>query len=71
VVAGRDGPTKVVAGGPLRLTPGSSTEATVRFVLPAALDRMVVEPSARVPAISWTYRGEHWEDTAAHAVDLT
>jgi hypothetical protein len=71
VVAGRDGPTKVVAGGPLRLTPGSSTEATVRFELPAALARMVVEPSARVPSISWTYRGEHWEDTAAHPVDLT
>jgi hypothetical protein len=71
VVAGRDGPTKVVAGGPLRLTPGSSAEATVRFVLPAALERMVVEPSARVPPISWTYRGEHWDDTAAHPVDLT
>jgi hypothetical protein len=29
-----------------------------------------VEPSARVPPIRWRYRGEQWEDTAPHRVEL-
>jgi hypothetical protein len=68
LVRGRDGATKAVAGGPLRLTPGQSATVTARFALPAQLHQMVVEPSARVPAIAWSYRGEHWQDTAPHTV---
>jgi hypothetical protein len=30
-----------------------------------------VEPSARIPPISWRYRATHWLDTAKHTVDLT
>ena len=71
LVVGRDGPTKVVAAGPLRLQPGEHAEVTVRLVLPEGLDQLVVEPSARIPAISWRYRATHWQDTAEHTVDLT
>jgi hypothetical protein len=71
LVAGRDGPTKVVAAGPLRLEPGQRARVTVRFVLPEGLDRLVVEPSARIPPISWRYRATRWVDTARHTVDLT
>ena len=70
LVAGRDGPTNAVAAGPLRLKPGESSQVVVRFVLPQQLGRLVVEPSARIPPISWTYRGETWTDTERHTVEL-
>ncbi|HEY8216536.1 MAG TPA: DUF4012 domain-containing protein [Acidimicrobiia bacterium] len=70
LVAGRDGPTKVVAAGPLRLEPGETASVTVRFVLPEQLDQIVVEPSARTPAISWRFDGDRWRDTSPHTVDL-
>jgi hypothetical protein len=70
VVAGRDGPTRTVAAGPLRVAPGATATVTVEFVLPGGLNEMVVEPSARVPPIRWRYRGEQWEDTAPHRVEL-
>jgi hypothetical protein len=70
VVAGRDGPTRTVAAGPLRVLPGATATVTVEFVLPGGLTEMLVEPSARVPPIQWRFRGERWEDTAPHTVTL-
>jgi hypothetical protein len=70
VVLGRDGPTKVVGAGPLRVPRAGSARVTVRFTLPAGLDRLVVEPSARVPPISWRSGNARWRDTAPHAVPL-
>jgi hypothetical protein len=34
------------------------------------MEELVVEPSARLPRISWRFRGERWEDSEAHRVDL-
>jgi hypothetical protein len=70
LVAGWDGPTKVVGAGSLRLQQGQSTTIAVRFAVPAALDHLVIEPSARVPAISWRYGRQRWDDLGPHSVDL-
>jgi len=70
LVEGRDGPTKVVAAGPLRVAPGASATVTVSFVLPEGLADVVVEPSARVPPITWRYRGETWQDTSPYTVEI-
>lgn len=70
LVADRDGPTRVVGAGPLRLAPGEAASVMVRFTLPEQLEQIVVEPSARVPAIVWSYRGERWRDTRARTVVL-
>lgn len=65
--AGPDGPTTVVAW-PVRIDRGSSVTEVIRFRLPAAADRHVVEPSARVPAIEWTAQGRSWTDNDRHQV---
>jgi len=68
LVLGRDGPTKVVGAGPLRVARGASARVKVRFTLPAGLDHLVVEPSARVPPIAWRSGAAQWRDTAPHVV---
>ena len=67
---GRDGPTEVVVAGPLRVRAGTTAHVTVRFTLPAGLDRLVVEPSARVPPVAWRSGRRQWHDTASHVVAL-
>jgi len=68
-VTGVDGPTKVV-GGFVRLGRGATATVTVRFSLPAGVEQLRVEPSARVPPIAWTARGQEWSDTAARDLEL-
>ena len=68
VVNGVDGPTKVV-GGFVRLLRGASVTVTVRFTLPDGASTLRVEPSARVPPISWRSLGERWSDTASHHLE--
>jgi hypothetical protein len=70
VAQGPDGPTNMTAAGPLRLAPGARATVEVRFVVPDTMEELVVEPSARLPRISWRFRGERWEDSEAHRVDL-
>jgi hypothetical protein len=67
-VAGGDGPTRVV-GFQLDLPRGESRTAILRFHLPAGADHLVVEPSARVPAISWHYGSSEWEDSASRVAN--
>jgi hypothetical protein len=62
-VAGTDGPTRVV-GLQLRVDHQKSRTAVVRFTLPGDHGRVRVEPSARVPAITWTGPGGTWPDGA-------
>jgi hypothetical protein len=62
-VAGADGPTRVV-GLQLRVDHQKSRTAVVRFTLPGDHGRLRVEPSARVPAITWTGPGGTWPDGA-------
>lgn len=64
VVSGRDGPSRVVAVE-VRLDRGASTTVDVRFRLPRRHGRIVVEPSARVPAMTWHYGARRWQDTDA------
>lgn len=69
LVSGVDGQTKVV-GGLIRLARGASSTVTIRFQVPDALESILIEPSARVPAVSWTAGGERWDDTSAVRVAL-
>lgn len=58
--AGDDGPTRVLAV-PVRVDRGQTTTVTFRFRIAAERAFFVVEPSARVPAVSWTAPGGPWK----------
>jgi Protein of unknown function (DUF4012) len=64
--AGPDGPTQVVAV-PAAVPKGQQQTFTVTFSLPAR-GSLRVEPSARIPAISWTLPGQQGNDTKARTV---
>jgi hypothetical protein len=68
-VAGADGPTRVV-GFQLELARGEERTVTLRFRLPANADHVEVEPSARVPGISWRYGPSAWEDSASRTANF-
>jgi hypothetical protein len=56
VLDGGDGPTVVVAGE-LTVGRGERAEVVVRGVLPAGLDEITIEPSARIPRTRWVVDG--------------
>lgn len=58
---GRDGQT-VVVGASTRIARGAERTYVIRFSLPAAQRGLVVEASARVPPIRWTFGGDRWDD---------
>jgi len=64
--AGPDGPAQVVAV-PMTIKRGESATFTVRFDLPAH-GSLTVEPSARIPAEAWHFRGRDFADTGRHEV---
>ena len=66
-VAGADGPNRVVATE-FRLLAGKTRTLVVRFRLPGRHGAIRIEPSARVPGVDWTFRGEHWTDSAPRVV---
>jgi hypothetical protein len=68
IVLGPDGPTKVVAA-PVQLGRGESVILKVRFRLPGAVDRMWVEPSARVPSVTWKFDGRTWADEQVERIE--
>lgn len=53
---GGDGPT-VVVGGEVVVRRGQTVTVTVTGLLPAGLDQVVLEPSARVPRTRWVVDG--------------
>lgn len=58
--AGADGPTTVVAWQ-VRIPRGARVTHVVRFRLPQGRGTLVVEPSARLPAVGWEAQGQRWE----------
>lgn len=69
-VAGGDGRTRVV-GFQLDLPRGESRTAVLRFRLPHGAEHLVVEPSARVPAITWHYGSSTWQDSASRTAKFS
>lgn len=67
VVAGADGPTRVI-GAAISIPRGAEQTLVVRFRLPVGRRRLRVEPSARLPPIDWTSGGSHWRDDASRTV---
>ena len=67
-VVGADGPTRLV-GFQLDLARGTSRQVVLRFHLPERVRSLRVEPSARVPAITWHYESEDWEDSASRTAN--
>jgi hypothetical protein len=61
VAAGPDGPTRVIAFE-LRVPPGGEQVAVLEFELPAAEKGGTVIPSARIPAVAWSFRGAEFDD---------
>ncbi len=66
---GGDGPTSVVAGE-LDLLRGEEATVTVTAELPAGVDRLTVEPTARVPRTRWEVQGETLDRDRRRTVDL-
>jgi hypothetical protein len=67
-VAGRDGPTRVVAFQ-LDLPAGEAVTHVLRFTLPARQRSLDVAPSARVPAVRWRHGAEAWEDSESRTLN--
>jgi hypothetical protein len=67
VVAGPDGPTRVV-GTEMRLLQGEKKDFVLRFTVPTGYERVTIEPSARYPAIVWSYGTEIWRDNSARTI---
>jgi hypothetical protein len=65
--SGPDGPAQVWAV-PVHLGAGTSTTVNVRFTMPGDHGRVKVEPSARVPAVSWSAPGASWQSDAGRVV---
>ena len=67
VVAGADGPTRVI-GTAIRLPRGGKQTLTARFELPRAEQSLRVQTAARFPALRWTAVGASWTDEGARTV---
>jgi hypothetical protein len=69
VVAGRDGPTRVV-GFYFRLAKGESRTYVLRFELPnSASTSLSVMASSRFPGVTWHYAEEQWEDSESRVAN--
>ena len=69
-VAGADGETRVI-GSDVALAQGEAVTKVFRFEVPnGALDEIVIEPSARVPAVRWTVEGARVRPQPAAAIKL-
>jgi hypothetical protein len=60
-VAGRDGLSQVVATG-INVPRGNTQEIVLRFDRPESAQGTRILPSARVPAVDWSYRDETFSD---------
>ena len=64
-VHGTDGLTKVLGTGYLRIARGAVRTISFTFQLPKGVSSIRVEPSARVPPITWHRGTKTWQDTRA------
>ena len=69
-LSGGDGPT-VVIGGRLLVPRGKTAEVTVTAVLPAGVERITREPSARISPTTWTVEGDDGVRDRRHTVTVT
>jgi hypothetical protein len=69
-LAGADGPTSVV-GGEVVVAPGSTAEVVVTLTLPRGLDRLTLEPSARIPRTRLVLGGHEPTVDRRRTVDLS
>ncbi len=66
-VAGPDGPTRVV-GFQLSIPAGGRQTVLVHFLLPRHEGSLLVEPTARIPAMHWTSGGHTWSDAGSRRI---
>jgi hypothetical protein len=64
---GPDGPTQMIAA-PVLVPAGTSRIVVVRFRLPAGVDGVHVEPSARIPPMEWSTDQARWRGDAVRTV---
>lgn len=69
IVRGADGPTQSVAVA-IALPRGEERTVTLSFDLPATTDRLVVEPSARIPPATFTSGRREFLDDRRVIIDL-
>ncbi len=67
VVAGPDGPTRVV-GTEMTLFRGDKKDYVLKFTVPDGYERVTIESSARYPAITWAAGTEIWQDNSARTI---
>jgi hypothetical protein len=67
LASGSDGPSTVEAVQ-VKVPPGTSASVTWTFLLRGHHGTLRVDPSARVPPVSWSTPGVEFNDTTAHTV---
>jgi hypothetical protein len=72
VTQGGEGPDSQVVSVAVRVAPGTPGKVVVTFAVPAGIDALRIEPSARVPSVHWTAPGTgEWSDAdGARTIDL-
>jgi hypothetical protein len=67
VVDGPEGPTLLV-GVNVDLLPGTTKQVVFHFSFPEPHGSLTVNPSARIPPVSWTVDGKAFSDKSPHTV---
>jgi hypothetical protein len=65
---GSDGGVSQVIGRVVLIEQGATLEATLRFHLAAGLSELRIEPSARLPALTWDWDAVTWQDGESKVV---
>ena len=64
LLSGYDGPTKSTASGYQQIPQGHTLHVTLDFQAPPGLTSLEIEPSARIPPITWHYRNTTSDDSS-------
>ncbi len=67
VVAGPDGPTRVI-GTEIQLLRDAKKDYVLKFTVPRGYEHVTIEPSARYPAVTWSADGQTWQDDSARTI---
>ena len=68
-LVGTDGPTQT-QGRYFRILRGDQARLTLRFRLPSSVDHLIIEPSARVRPLRWTFDGHEFVVEKRRTVEL-
>ncbi len=66
-VSGTDGASQLVATA-VDVPRGNSQTFVLHYARPSSTQGTVVGPSARIPAINWSYRNSRWTDSSDHKI---